>query len=166
MTNAKTLARLLAPGTVLALCGLLFWLVAGCIRQPGQNDLVYVPVLNPQTNTITNLACSACHAGAGQDAINPLIAGGTNVKGKHKLHAGEYAIACVRCHYGYATNGAHMNGAMDAPDRNVTIVYFEPALTNIHWGGDAGVQSGTCSGASNAGCHTMTPVNRPWYSNQ
>lgn len=164
MTNAKSTARRVFPGVALALAGLL--LASGCIRQPGQTDILYVPAMNPPSNAAASLSCSGCHAVAGQSALNPLVTAAATTNGKHRLHAGEYGIACERCHYGAMTNAFHMNGMQDAADPYRPIVHFEPALSNVRWGADTNARAGSCSGASNAGCHTMLPVIRPWYSNQ
>lgn len=112
-----------------------------------------------QTHTRTYLSnCTQCHSSTNYPELDPLATGGSGTSGKHLKHVSGRGIACERCHDGYMSQSAHMNGVINSGNPGINIVRFGITGTGASWTGDTGPQTGGCASVS---CHGL--VTMDWY---
>jgi predicted CxxxxCH...CXXCH cytochrome family protein len=88
--------------------------------------------------------CLACHSSA-QPSFDPVRTNGEGTAGKHVAHVREGGIPCIKCHYQYIDQAAHMNGRMDTLNTAVHLVKFDATNTSGSWVKNPSPLSGICS---------------------
>lgn len=82
--------------------------------------------------------CVDCHLAPGNDAINPVVTGGSGTDGKHQQHVGTGAFDCEKCHLGYATATSHVNGSFDGRNQLVNTMTFDSTNPSGIWNNPTG----------------------------
>ncbi|MDH4246270.1 MAG: CxxxxCH/CxxCH domain-containing protein [Deltaproteobacteria bacterium] len=111
------------------------------------------------TETPPQPTCASCHSAG--SSLDPLTSNGSGLAGQHQIHAGTRAIACTTCHEGYSSKATHMNGSLDTPDSNISLVRFDATNPNAIWSKDTGANTGSCA---NTTCHGGVGSLSDWYT--
>jgi predicted CxxxxCH...CXXCH cytochrome family protein len=101
-------------------------------------------------------SCTSCHVASYANELDPLVTNGSGSAGKHARHVTDYGIACTKCHQDYPSRSSHANGALDAQDPSVPLVWFDSFNSSGTWTNDTGPGTGGCSSLYCHGAYSGT----------